>query len=161
MMMFRRWRAPALAAALAFFVSGQAFATNLLNRTFTTAVGATATTALDFPAGVPRSLTIQAKFTYGSGGTTVDAYVQTTLDGGGSWIDIANFSFTTATAKKVINLSSLTPVTSQATPADGALAANTAVDGILGGKLRIKYVSTGTYAGGTTLSIDVQTTRLN
>ena len=104
----------------------------------------------------PRNLTLQATFTYGSGGTTTDAYVQTTLDGGLTWMDIANFHFTTSSATAVINLSAATPQTSQKTPSDGALASNTAVDGVLGPRFRVKYKSSGTYAGGTTLRIDAQ-----
>lgn len=104
--------------------------------------------------GTPRNLTLQANFVYGSGGTTVDAYVQSSLDGGATWTDIANFHFTTSSARRLFNLSALTPVTSQATPTDGALAANTAVDGLLAPLLRVKTVTTGTYAGGTQLLID-------
>jgi hypothetical protein len=46
------------------------------------------------------------------------------------------------------------------TPTDGALASNTAVDGIIGPLLRVKYASVGTYGGGTTFAIDVSSTRL-
>ena len=103
----------------------------------------------------PHNLTLQATFTYGSGSTT-DAYVQTTLDGGLTWMDIANFHFTTSSATSVINLSAATPQTSQKTPGDGTLTSNTAVDGVLGPRFRVKYKSSGTYAGGTTLRIDAQ-----
>ena len=121
---------------------------------------AVVTTPLQFLAGIPRNLAIQAEFTYGSGGTTVDAYVQTTFDGGGTWTDIAQFHFTTASARKIFNLSALTPVTTQATPTDGALASNTAIDGIIGSQVRVKYQSAGTYAGGTALEIDVASARI-
>lgn len=127
---------------------------NLLKAAIAAAITQPATTT---PAQVliaPQSLAIQASLTYGSGGTTIDAYVQTSLDGGTTWIDIAEFSFTTASAVKVFNLSRLTPVTAIYTPTDGILAANTAKDGVLGDRFRVKYKSTGTYAG-TTLSIDV------
>lgn len=103
----------------------------------------------------PRNLTVQANFIYGSGGTTVDAYLQTSLDGGTTWTDIANFHFTTASARKIINLNSQTPETTQITPTDGSMTANTAQDGILGLMFRVKYQSSGTYAGTTTLRIDV------
>jgi hypothetical protein len=127
----------------------------LLNVTFTTAVGATAGASFQFQSGMPRSLAVQGNFTYGSAGTSVDAYLQTSLDGGTTWQDIANFHFTTSSLRKLINLSSTTPVTTQVASSDGALSANTAQDGLLGGLLRVKYASTGTYAGGTTLKIDV------
>jgi len=122
--------------------------------TITAAVTATAGPVLPLT-GAPRNLAIQATFTYGSGGTTADAYVQTSLDGGLTWTDIANFHFTTSSARRIFNLSAATPVTSIATPSDGALSANSAVDGILGSQLRVKYASTGTYAGSTSLRIDI------
>lgn len=122
--------------------------------TITAALAAAATPAVALN-GSPRNLTIQATFAYGSGGTSADAYVQTSLDGGVTWCDIANFHFTTASLRKIFNLSAATPVTTQATPSDGSLAANTSVDGILGPLYRVKYVTVGTYAGGTTLRVDV------
>ncbi len=103
----------------------------------------------------PVNLTVQATFAYGSGGATVDAYVQTTFDGGVTWQDVANFHFTTAAAREIINLDAKTPVTTQVSGSDGALAANTAQDGILGPQLRVKYQSSGTYAGATSLRIDI------
>lgn len=103
----------------------------------------------------PRNLTVQAVFTYGSGGTSVDAYLQTSVDGGATWLDIAQFHFTTASAKALFNLSSATPVTTQfAAPTDGSMTANTAKDGLLGPLFRVKLASVGTYAN-TTLRIDV------
>ena len=112
------------------------------------------------PTAVPFNAVLQGMLAYGSGGTTIDAWVQTSLDGGGTWTDIANFHFTTAVARFIFNLSSLTPVTTQYTPTDGTLAANTAKDGILGSHYRVKYTSTGTYAGNTQLSVDIETTGL-
>lgn len=103
----------------------------------------------------PRSLVVQGNFTYDSGGTSVDAYLQTTFDDGATWTDIAQFHFTTSAARKAFNLNSQTPVTTQATPTDGTLASNTAVDGLLGPQVRVKYKSTGTYGGASTLSIDI------
>ena len=103
----------------------------------------------------PSSICVQANFTYGSGGTTVDAYLQTSIDGGATWIDIAQFHFTTASARFVYNLNSQTPVTTEYTPTDGALASNTSKDGIVGPVYQVKLASTGTYAGGTVLRIDV------
>lgn len=120
------------------------------------------TTALVAAAGppaqlqtAPRNLTVQATFTYGSGGTSADAWLQTSLDGGLTWTDIANFHFTTASARKVVNLSGATPVTSQVTPTDGAMAANTVQDGLIGPDLRVKYASAGTYGAGTALRVDI------
>jgi hypothetical protein len=102
-----------------------------------------------------RSICAQANFTYGSGGATVDAYLQTSLDGGVTWIDIQEFHFTTASARVVMNCSSLTPLLASYAATNGTLTASTAKDGILGPLFRVLLASTGTYAAGTTLRIDV------
>jgi hypothetical protein len=88
----------------------------------------------------------------GSGGTTVRAYLQTTPDDGTTVVDIACVLFGTASEQALLNFSALTPKTTQVTPGDAALADDTAIDGILGTKVRLKVVSTGTYAGSTVLS---------
>lgn len=130
---------------------GQRF-TLLAPLTITAAVGATGTTPVTGLAGA-KSLTVQAKFTYGSGGTTAKVYVQTTLDGGVTWIDIMCLAFTTATATKVSAVVMSTALGPSVTPTDGALADNTILSGLFGDQLRLKYVTTGTYGGGTTLSV--------
>lgn len=104
---------------------------------------------------IPRTVSLEASFTYGSGGTTADYWVQTSLDGGNTWIDVANFHFALASAKFVYNLSSLTAVGTEYTPTDGTLTANTSKDGILGSLWRVKSTTVGTYAGGTTISISL------
>ena len=129
----------------------------LVNATITTALtGSTAATSVLQVGGLMgvESVTLQATFTYGSGGTTAAAYVQTTLDGGVTWIDIANFAFTTSSAIKVATLSALTPVTTVYTPTDGTLSSNTVKDGVLGNQFRVKVTTTGTYAASTTLRVD-------
>lgn len=128
--------------------------TTLLSQPITTAVTAQVGPAFKFPYGRAHSLTASFVFA-GTGGTSADAYLQTSYDGGETWADIANFH-TTAAATKLINLSSLTPVTTQVTPTDGSLAANTAVDGIIGDQLRVKYTSVGTWVAGN-LEVNVST----
>jgi hypothetical protein len=98
------------------------------------------------------SLCAQMRLAYGSGGTTVKAYLQTSLDQGTTPIDIACFTFTTASAVKARNLSALTAKTTDVTPSDAALTDDTSVDGVLGDRFRVKVVSVGTYAGSTILS---------
>jgi hypothetical protein len=100
----------------------------------------------------PDSLALFCDFAYGSGGTTVKAWVQTSLDGGLSWIDIASFAFTTTAGKRAYHLTGAA-VTSIATPSDGSLSDNTAVNGLLGAQLRVKVTTTGTYAGATGLKV--------
>jgi hypothetical protein len=131
----------------------------LANLAITGAVTAQMTTALQLVAGPCESIALQANFTYGSGGTTVSAWIQTSLDGGATWCDVANFSFTTASAREVMNLSALTTATTPQTPTDGSLAASTAPGVPIGSHWRVKYTTTGTYAGGTTLRIDAQPNR--
>lgn len=125
--------------------------TLLPTTTITTAVGATAGTVVSGLAGVTYLL-IQAVFAWGSGGTTAKAYVQTSMDGT-VWNDIMSFAFTTAILTKQSAVTSAIALAAGVTPTDGSLADNTIVNGLLGDRLRIKYVTTGTYAGGTTLTI--------
>lgn len=127
----------------------------LLNATVTTAVTAATTTPVACRDGLPRSVLVQGKFTYGSGGTTADAWVQTSIDNGVTWIDACNMQFTTSSARKGYNLSALTAVTTVYPMTDGTLAANTAKDGMVGPLWRVKYTTVGTYAGSTTLRVDV------
>lgn len=98
------------------------------------------------------ALTFEADFYYGSGGATVKHYLQTSLNQGTTWVDIACIAFGTAAEHKLLNLSGLTPKTTQVDPTDGALTDDTAIDGILGDRLRTKTVVAGTYAGSTVLA---------
>jgi hypothetical protein len=97
------------------------------------------------------AITVQLALAYGAGGSTVKAYLQTSLDNGNSAIDIACFTFGTAGATKVRNLSGLTPETVDVVPTDGTLADDTSKDGILGDRFRLKVISTGIYTGPTVL----------
>jgi hypothetical protein len=132
---------------------------NLLNATITTAQTTALSSVLQFRDSNPESVVLQGTFTYGSGGTSADAYVQTSFDGGATWSDVANFHYTTSSARFLFNLSALTPVTTQRTPTDGSIAANTAVDGALGPQWRVKFTTVGTYAGGTILRVDLMANR--
>lgn len=110
----------------------------------------------DWVDGVEGLLALAAKLrlAYGSGGTNIRAYIQTSLDQGVTAIDIACVLFATASESAILNLSALTPKTTQVVPTDGTLADDTAIDGVLGDRFRIKVVSTGTYAGSTVLTAD-------
>jgi hypothetical protein len=108
---------------------------------------------------LPLSVIVQGKFIYGSGGLTASAWVQTSVDGGGTWTDVANFSFTTSSSRSLYNLSALTPGTTAYAPTDGTMAANTSKDGIIGSQWRVKYTTTGTYVA-TTLEVDIGTVGL-
>lgn len=119
----------------------------LASLAITAALAAQAQTAIDDLDGMT-AVTLEARFGYGSGGTSCSALVQTTLDGT-NWIDIASFDFTTASAVKHCNLEGLL---SKAVTAYAALTANTVYDGVLGDQLRCVVTSVGTYAN-TTLSV--------
>lgn len=133
---------------------------NLLNLpSITSAIASGTLAGVEKLLGAPRNLTLQANFVYGSGGTTVDAYVQTSVDGGNTWVDVCNFHFTTSSQRFLFNLNAQTPVTTEYTATDGSLSSNTSKDGILGSQLRVKYQSTGTYSG-TSLSVDATSDQL-
>lgn len=124
----------------------------LLDLTLTTALTAEISgVSQAMPIGRLEALALYANFDYGSGGTTAKAWVQTSLDGGATWMDIASFAFTTADAVRAYNLTDAA-VTAIATPTDGTLADNTSINGFLGALYRVKVTSTGTYAA-TTLKI--------
>ena len=97
------------------------------------------------------ALTIQAKFVYGAGGTSVKVDIETSLDQGLSWVPIARLAFTTANAVKVINLSGLTVKTTPATPAP--LSDDSCLDGVLGDRIRCRITSVGTYSSNTSISV--------
>lgn len=91
-------------------------------------------------------------FVYGSGGTACNAWLQTSVDDTGEWVDVVGFAGTTATLKKIGATSSFQDHT-HATIMDAATL-NATLDGFLGNKFRVKYTTTGTYAG-TSLEVNV------
>lgn len=107
---------------------------------------------IDDLAGVSE-IDVQLRLAYGSGGASIKAFLQTSLDQGTTWNDL--WCFAGATASKV-RARRLKPDGVEQTPTDGALADDTAATGIvLGDRVRLKVVSTGTYAGSTVLSARV------
>jgi hypothetical protein len=100
-----------------------------------------------------KSIAFQCNFTYGSGGTSAKAYVQTTFDDGTTWVDIACFAHTTSSLRRCVNLNGSTSVTTIYTATDGSLTDDTVKDGLIGSQLRVKFTSVGTYAGSTTMVI--------
>lgn len=97
------------------------------------------------------SATLQVSFTYGSGGSTCKVMIETTLDHGATWVEIARFAFAQASLLKLVNLSGLTPVTTLYAPA--ALSDDAVKDGLLGDRFRARITSTGTYAGNSSVSV--------
>lgn len=97
------------------------------------------------------AVTLFCEFIYGAGaGTTCAVIIQTSINQGDDWIDIARFDFTTANRSVVCNLSGLL---SKAVTAFAALSSEGVNDGILGDRLRAKVTSTGAYSGNTSVSV--------
>jgi len=145
----------AVFATLLLASAAPASATTLLAVAITTAVTAQTTTPVQFRDGPPLHVTVQCNFVYGSGGTTAKAWIETSFDAV-TWNDTAPCSFTTSSAINTYNFSALTVHTTAVVPTDGS--ASTAVDGVIGPWWRVKYTTTGTYAG-TTLNVDVSADR--
>lgn len=124
--------------------------TLLPTTTITTAVTGTTTTPIQLPADTC-IVTLQSAFVYGSSGTSAKIWVQTSIDGT-NWHDICNFAYATTSLVKVASSNGMLAAT-HATATDGTLADNTIVNGYIGGQLRLKYTTTGTYAGSTTVNV--------
>lgn len=128
----------------------------LLNTPITGAVTGIVSAIVKGLVGI-NSLAMQANFTYGSGGTNATVWVQTSLDSGVTWIDIASFQFLLASLRKlsVVTMFPSTAFAANTTATDGTLTANTVLNGLIGDQLRTKLTTTGTYAGGTSLAVDI------
>lgn len=101
-----------------------------------------------------------AVFDHGSSGTSAKAYLQTSYNDGESWIDVAAFAFTTSDANRFAALGRPTFGTATFVTTDGALADNTIAAAPIGDMVRCKLISTGTYAGTTTLDVSLITKRM-
>lgn len=98
------------------------------------------------------AMLVSLRLAWGAGGTTIRAYVQGSADQGTTAYDMACVLFGVAAETALLNFSALTPKLAQVTPTDGAMADDTAVDGLISDRVRLKIVSTGTYSGSTVLS---------
>lgn len=117
-------------------------------------IGAAGTQTGDWVTGLDgmQALTLFARLAYGSGGSSVRVFFQTSIDQGVTPIDVACFVFTIGDVR-FVNLSGFNAITVPQVVTDGALADNTVVNGPLGDHLRAKVVSLGLYAGSTLLSL--------
>lgn len=121
----------------------------------TTAVTGVASAPVQVGTGAIEGLTVEVAFAYGSGGTSGKVWLQTSMDGGATWWDIVNMTFTTASKVRLHNISALTAVATPYVETDGTLGDDTVKDGLLGTLYRTKLTTIGTYAGGTTLSVTI------
>lgn len=117
----------------------------------TTAVAALALTPIVDLEGM-EELSVDFNFAFGSGGTSVKAWLQTSLSQGTRWRDLACFMAATASKNRDFSLRR-TADTGFATPGSGTLADDTIASSIVfGDRLRLLVTSVGIYAGGTVLS---------
>jgi hypothetical protein len=100
------------------------------------------------------SVCLSARLGYGAGGSAIIAVIQTSLDQGTTWIDIARFDFTTFGVEKIMNLTKAA-ITSPYSVTD--LASEGSNNGIIGDRFRAVVTSTGTYTGSTLLSLRMVT----
>jgi hypothetical protein len=158
-----------LAFLLALGLSTSAQAVTLLNTTITTAVTAVVTQNFQIRPGpggqfLPTVMQLQGTWTYTSGGTTSDFWVQTSLDGGVSWVDVAHFGPNlTASTRLIVNVESAAGIATGYVATDGSFGTTgtttTVAGGIFGTMWRVKYTTTGTYVG-TNMRIDAVTSGL-
>ena len=143
-----------IAAFAALLAAAPGSATTLLSVPLNTPINTTKTTPIQTKDWAPADLTVHCDFVYGSGGDTVDAYFQVSVDGGSTWVDVAECHFTTASLRELYDITSLPSALSSRIATDGSLTSNAANGRMIG--WRVEYVSTGTYSDGTTLQIDLQ-----
>lgn len=120
----------------------------LTTTSLTTAVTGVTTTPITGLDGM-NYVAVEFKFVYGSGGTNLTMYVQTSFDEGVTWVDIMCCQVLTTTATKAFAVQTSVALTANTSLTDGSLSANSILNGVLGDRLRLKYTSTGTYAATT------------
>lgn len=132
--------------------------TLLAATTLAAAVTGQASTPVLGLAGVA-SLVLEAKFVRAGGGTTCKVWVQTSVDDGVTWFDVACFAFAITTANKLHSVVAVpaTPLTPATAPVSGALADDTVLNGVLGDRLRTVLTTTGTYTGASSIEVHAVT----
>jgi hypothetical protein len=104
------------------------------------------------------ALAAQVRFMYGTGGATVKVCFQSSMDQGATAYDVAVVNFATAPRTAIFEIAAMT--TALVAPGEGGLNALGQVEpegiiaGVLGDRLRLKVIVTGTYQN-TTLSARV------
>lgn len=125
--------------------------------TITTAVtGVILATCPDVLPGA-NSISLESSMLVGTGGSTIKVWIQTSIDGGATWFDIANFAYVNTAGRKLstVQMFPSTPFTAGTAPTDATLADNTVLTGIIGDRFRSKMTTTGTYSGGTSIQVDM------
>lgn len=89
-------------------------------------------------------LTIQLDVTADANPGTLDVWVQTTVDDGTEWDDIAHFTQMGGTGTRYVNISTIAAGgTTDHAKGDAAMAANTVRQGPIGSRLRAKWTIAG------------------
>ncbi len=106
-----------------------------------------------------RALGMQVNFTGGAGGTSVDVTIQTSIDGGGTWIDIWHCTqFVNTPARRCAAFAFQSPTAD--VPVSGALGTPATTRALMGGHLRAVAVVVGSYTS-TLVQVDVYTEQLS
>jgi len=95
--------------------------------------------------GNPTGLFVICEMTGGTGGSTITALVQSTLDGE-KWFDVGCFTFTTTPLARTLNLRNDVGITTPATLGTDAMSSDGGINGPIGDSIRFKVKSTGTYS---------------
>ena len=106
----------------------------------------------------PKAYKFFAQFKWGSGGTNVNVFLQTSYDGGASWWDsIYLYPFYKVSANEFYTLARVTGSgTSRQLKNDQSFSPGQVMSCTIGTLFRLLIKTAGTYAG-TTLSVDMQT----
>jgi len=122
-----------------------------------TTLAAAVTNVLTRPIAIPKntkSITVQSKFARAAGGTDLTVHVQTTFDGGETWADIIAHHFLITTLNQISAVRRDVALAASITPTDATLADDSIIDGLIGALIRLKYTSTGTYTGASSIQVD-------
>jgi hypothetical protein len=111
--------------------------------------GTYTTPTLELQNELATRMTFQKTFAAAGGGTSLDTYVQTSVDGGTTWTDAIHFAQdTTTAARAVCGLSAVSTAAAPTAATDGAQTVNTINQGMFGQHWRVKYVVVGAYTSG-------------
>lgn len=99
---------------------------------------------LRVPAGANPVMMAQATLAYGSGGTSINVYLQSSIDGGTTWSDV--ISFTQMLLANSRQAAAVVPGSANAAAAtDGTLTQTTNNPAVFGEWWRVKYIVVGAY----------------
>ncbi|MCR9256267.1 MAG: hypothetical protein NXI16_09250 [Alphaproteobacteria bacterium] len=106
--------------------------------------------------GSPGGATVQFALTTSGGGTSVTAWVQTSIDGQKTWSDIACFAVSGG-GTRFVTVDGRKSIPAPTVLSEGGLAENTVQEGILGSAFRVKYTTVGTWNPGTLMTVEIKT----